>query len=219
MNLLLRPLPKSSVGSKYVMAVTGLLLIGFVLAHMAGNLLIFAGREALNAYAHALEEKPPLLWTARVVLLAVFVLHIVLGIRLTCDNMRARPIRYVCEDTVEANWASRHMLLTGLVLLAFVVYHLLHFTFGSVHPDFVEGDVYHNVVAGFEVWPVSAFYIAAMIALGFHLYHGTWSMLQTLGLSHPRYNGIRNGLAGVLAVIIVIGNISIPVAVLAGLIH
>src|SRR5436305_14768901 len=109
MNLLLRPLPRSSLGTKYVMAVTGLLLIGFVLAHMAGNLLIFAGKDALNAYAHALEERPGLIWAARVILLAVFVVHIVLGVRLTWQNQEARPVRYVCEDTVQANWASRHM--------------------------------------------------------------------------------------------------------------
>src|SRR5437764_358231 len=128
MNLLLRPV-RSSVGSKYVMAVTGLGLTGFVIAHMAGNLLIFRGKAPLNNYAHALESNPGLLWTARLILLAIFLLHIVLGIRLTWQNQAARPVRYVYEDTVQANWASRHMLLTGLVILAFVIYHLLHFTF------------------------------------------------------------------------------------------
>jgi succinate dehydrogenase / fumarate reductase cytochrome b subunit len=131
MNLILRPV-RSSVGSKYVMALTGLALIGFVLAHMAGNLLIYAGPNALNSYAHALKENPGLLWTARTGLLIVFLLHVIIGIRLSLQNSSARPIRYSYEQTMQANWASRHMLLTGMVLLAFVLYHLAQFTFGVV---------------------------------------------------------------------------------------
>ncbi len=131
MKLLPRPV-SSSLGSKYVMAITGLLLIGFVIGHMAGNLLLFAGPDALNSYAHALKERPALLWTARLGLLLVFVVHIVYGIRLTWRNRAARPIPYIREDTLQASWASRHMLLTGLVLLAFVIYHLAHFTLGVV---------------------------------------------------------------------------------------
>jgi succinate dehydrogenase / fumarate reductase cytochrome b subunit len=131
MKLLPRPV-RSSLGSKYVMAITGLLLIGFVLAHMTGNLLVFLGPDAINSYAHALKDKPALLWTARLGLLVVFVVHVVLGIRLTMQNRAARPTPYVYEDTLQASWASRHMLLTGLVLLAFVVYHLAHFTLGVV---------------------------------------------------------------------------------------
>jgi succinate dehydrogenase / fumarate reductase cytochrome b subunit len=133
MKLLPRPV-RSSLGSKYVMAITGLLLIGFVIAHMAGNLLVFAGPDALNAYAHALKDKPALLWTARIGLLLVFVVHVVLGIRLTLQNRAARPTPYAYEDTLSASWAARHMLLTGLVLLAFVIYHLGHFTLGAVVP-------------------------------------------------------------------------------------
>jgi succinate dehydrogenase / fumarate reductase cytochrome b subunit len=131
MKLLPRPV-RSSLGSKYVMAVTGFLLIGFVITHMAGNLLLFAGPDALNSYAHALKDKPALLWTARLILLLIFVVHVVLGIRLTLQNKAARPVPYACEDTLQASWASRHMLLTGLVLLAFVIYHLAHFTLGVV---------------------------------------------------------------------------------------
>src|SRR3954451_9144890 len=133
MNLLLRPV-RTSVGSKYVMALTGLGLIAFVLAHMAGNLLIFAGKAALNNYAHALESNPGLLWSARLGLLAIFLIHVVLGIRLTRQNMDARPVDYVYPDTVQASFASRHMLFTGLLILAFVLYHLLHFTFGVTDP-------------------------------------------------------------------------------------
>jgi succinate dehydrogenase / fumarate reductase cytochrome b subunit len=131
MNLIPRPV-RSSLGAKYVMALTGLALIGFVVAHMTGNLLVYAGQGALNSYAAALKHRPALLWAARLGLLAVFVIHVILGVRLTRQNVQARPVGYVREGTLEANWASRHMLLTGLVLLAFVVYHLAHFTFGVV---------------------------------------------------------------------------------------
>jgi succinate dehydrogenase / fumarate reductase cytochrome b subunit len=221
-----RPLPRSSLGTKYVMAVTGLLLIAFVLAHMAGNLLIFAGREALNGYAHALEDKAPLLWTARIVLLAIFVLHIVLGVRLTRDNMRARPVRYVCENTLQANWASRHMLLTGLVILAFVIYHLLHFTFGVADPSNFKyrlpldpnryRDVSGMVVGGFRQPVVTLAYIVAMTFLALHLYHGATSWFQSLGLNGRGYDKVINWVGPVLALIVLIGNCSIPLAILAG---
>jgi succinate dehydrogenase / fumarate reductase cytochrome b subunit len=235
MNVLLRPLPRSSVGTKYVMAVTGLLLIGFVLAHMAGNLLIFAGKDALNGYGHALEEKPTLLWTARVILLVIFVLHIVLGIRLTRDNIRARPVRYVYEDTVQANWASRHMLLTGLVLLAFVIYHLLHFTIGVTDPSHFkrntaavpmykptdpalqpEYDVAEMVVGGFRQPLVTLAYVVAMVFLALHLWHGASSWFQSLGLNGRGYDKVINWVGPVLALIVLIGNCSIPLAILAG---
>jgi succinate dehydrogenase / fumarate reductase cytochrome b subunit len=137
MSPLVRAL-RSSLGSKYVMALTGLGLIGFVIAHMAGNLLIYLGRDALNSYGAALKAKPALLWAARLGLLGLFVLHVVLGLRLTWQNQLARPTAYVYERSVRSNWASRHMLLTGLVLLAFVVYHLAHFTFGAVKPAVVQ---------------------------------------------------------------------------------
>jgi succinate dehydrogenase / fumarate reductase cytochrome b subunit len=130
MNMLLRPV-RSSLGSKYLMALTGLALIGFVLVHMGGNLLVYAGRDALNSYAANLKAHPAVLWAARAGLLAVFVLHVALGIRLTRQNYLARPVRYQYpDDTLQASWASRHMFLTGMVLLAFVLYHLAHFTFG-----------------------------------------------------------------------------------------
>jgi succinate dehydrogenase / fumarate reductase cytochrome b subunit len=131
MKLLPRP-ATSSLGSKYVMAITGLVLIGFVIGHMSGNLLIFLGPDSLNSYAHALKERPGLLWAVRLILLLIFIVHIWYGVRLTWLNRTARPVRYVYEDTLQASWASRHMFLTGLVLLAFVIYHLAHFTFGAV---------------------------------------------------------------------------------------
>jgi succinate dehydrogenase / fumarate reductase, cytochrome b subunit len=137
MNLLLRPV-RSSLGKKYAMAVTGLLLIGFVVAHMSGNLLIYLGPDALNTYAQALKARPALLWAARLGLLVIFVAHVVLGVVLTLQNNAARPTRYVYEDTLQASWASRHMMLTGLVILAFLLYHLAHFTLGVVKPADVQ---------------------------------------------------------------------------------
>jgi succinate dehydrogenase / fumarate reductase cytochrome b subunit len=239
MNVLLRPV-RSSLGSKYVMALTGLGLIGFVVAHMAGNLLVFAGRDALNSYAEALKNHPGLLWTARVGLLAIFLVHVVLGLRLTRQNQAARPVPYAQEDTVQASWASRHMLLTGLLLLAFVVYHLAHFTFGVVaraevkedgqtvakgyldleekghdpaRPKAERHDVYAMVVYGFRNTWISLSYLAAMVFLWLHLWHGASSWFQSLGINHPRYNGFIRGFGPVLATVLLVGNCSMPLAV------
>jgi succinate dehydrogenase / fumarate reductase cytochrome b subunit len=223
MNLLLQPV-RSSLGSKYVMALTGLALIGFVVVHMAGNLLIYFGRDALNAYAEALRHRPALLWAARLGLLVVFVVHVVLGIRLTRQNSAARPIAYAYEDTLQASWASRHMLLTGLVLLAFVVYHLAHFTFRVVGPqgpptESWEGhDVFQMVVLGFQNPWITLSYLVAMAFLGLHLWHGGSSWFQSLGLEHPRWNALIRGIGPGLAILVVAGNCSIPLAVLLGIV-
>lgn len=203
------------------MAVTGFILFGFVVAHMIGNLQAYLGPEALNAYAVWLREllHGAGLWIARAVLLLSVILHIGSATALTIDNRRARPVGYRRREYDRSTYASRTMVWSGPILLLFIIYHLLHFTFGTVHPSFVEGDVYHNFVAGFQVVPVSIFYIVAMLALGYHLYHGIWSMLQTLGLSHPRYNFLRHGFAGLMTAIVVVGNISFPLAVLTGVIR
>lgn len=183
----------SSLTRQYVMAVTGLGLILFVLLHMAGNLLIFAGRDALNAYAHSLDEHPGLLWLARVLLLIAFAVHILVGIQLTVQDHAARPIPYICWKSLQSSWAARHMLLTGLLVLAFVIYHLLHFTFGVTDPrDFKYAiprdprgfyDLAGMVVGGFSQTPVAVGYIIAQIILGLHLAHGAWSWSQHLGLN------------------------------------
>lgn len=208
---------RSSIGKKVVMAVTGVMLFGFVLGHMAGNLLVYKGPQALNAYADELRRFPALLWGARLGLLAAVALHIWAAASLTLTSWAARPLAYSRRESLQSSYASRTMRWGGVTLLLFIVYHLLHFTFGTVHRSFVPGDVYHNVIAGFRVVSVSTFYILAMLALGLHLYHGVWSMLQTLGLSHPRYNPMRQVLAAAFAVVVVLGNVSIPVAVLTGL--
>ncbi len=211
----------SSVGMKVVMAVTGIIFFGFVCIHMIGNLQVYLGPAAINHYAVFLRElfHGAALWIFRAVLLVSVILHVWAATVLTLDNWRARPVGYRKLRWRESDYASRTMVWGGPIILLFVVYHLMDFTFGNVHPGFVEGDVYHNFITGFRVWPVSLFYIVAMLALGFHLWHGVWSMLQTLGLAHPRYNAWRHVLAAVFAVIVTGGNISFPVAVLTGVLR
>ena len=208
----------STIGRKIVMAVTGVVLFGFVVGHMIGNLQVYIGPESLDAYGRFLREflHGGGLWIVRAVLLVSTLLHIWAAWSLSRTSWSARPVGY--RETVhrESTYASRTMRWSGPILALFVVYHLLHLTIGSVHPAFQEGKVYANVVSGFRVWPVSAFYIAAMLALGLHMYHGVWSMTQTLGLSHPRYDRLRRAGAALFTGLVVAGNISIPVAVLAG---
>jgi succinate dehydrogenase / fumarate reductase cytochrome b subunit len=208
----------STLGRKVVMAVTGLVLVGFVLGHMLGNLQVYLGPEAMNAYAVTLREllHGTGLWVARGVLLLAVVLHVWAAVTLSLESRSARPQGYRVEKHRASTYASRTMIWSGPLLALFIGYHLAHLTFGTLHPEFVEGDVYHNFVSGFSRWPVSLLYIAAMLALGLHLYHGVWSLLQSLGLSHPRWNPLRKACAVGLTAIVVLGNVSFPVSVLAG---
>jgi len=222
---------RSAVGKKAVMAVTGIILFGFVLIHMIGNLKLYEpgdynGQRYLDAYGYFLRHvgEPALpasgaLWIARIVLLAAVLLHIWAAWQLTRMNREARPRRYSKAAKSHTTYASRTMRWGGVIILLFVVYHLLHFTTGTVHPDFQEGAVHHNMIAGFRVWWVSLFYIVAQVALGFHLYHGLWSMFQSLGWNNPRFNHWRGGFAHAFAWIITLGNISFPLAVLTGLVN
>jgi succinate dehydrogenase / fumarate reductase, cytochrome b subunit len=217
---------RSAVGKKAVMAVTGILLFGFVLVHMVGNLKLYEGPQVLNSYAGFLRTvgspaipTSGLLWLARAILLVAVVLHMWAAWQVTMMSRAARPQGYGRRDFVEASYASRTMRWGGVIILLFVVYHLLDLTFGTVNPSFRHGDVYHNVVASFSVWWVAAFYVVAQVALGFHLYHGLWSLFQSLGWNHPRFNGWRRGFATAFAWIITVGNISFPLAVLAGVVH
>ena len=209
---------QASIGKKAIMAVTGLILFTYVLAHLIGNLQIYLGREQINAYAEFLHSKPALLWIARLVLLTVVSLHIVTSIQLWLLKRKARPVGYVKEDDPPAGYASRTMLWSGPIIAAFVVFHILHLTTGSVSLPFRELDVYDNVVNGFRIVPVSIAYIVAMALLCLHLYHGVWSMFQSLGISHPRYTPLLKRLSAIVAIFIAAGNISIPVAVLTGFI-
>ena len=219
---------RTAVGKKAVMAVTGIILFGFVVVHMIGNLKLyergqFHGVPYLDAYGYFLrhmgEPLVPaytLLWIVRSILIVAVVFHIWAAWQVTRISQAARPRDYVSRPKIHTTYAARTMRWGGVIILLFVIYHLLHFTTGTVHPDFQEGNVYHNVVTGFSVWYVSLFYIVAQVALGFHLYHGLWSMFQSLGWNHPRYNHWRNGFAHAFAWIITLGNISFPLAVLAG---
>ena len=211
----------STLGKKVVMAVTGIVLVAFVIAHMIGNLQVFLGPEALNAYSDFLHEflHGGGLWIVRAALLASVALHIWAATSLTLHNREARPVGYRAQRWVESTYASRTMKWSGPLLLLFIIYHLLHFTTGTVHSDYIPGDVYHNFVAGFQVVPVSVFYILAMLCLGLHLYHGVWSGLQTLGLNHPRYNHLRHALSTLVTVAVAGGNITFPLAVLSGFIE
>jgi succinate dehydrogenase / fumarate reductase, cytochrome b subunit len=211
---------QTTVGKKAIMAVTGVLLFLFVVGHLLGNLQIFEGPEKINKYAVFLRSLPALLWTTRIVLLTSVVLHIWSSFELWLLQREARPIGYVKKVNFSSTYASRTMQWSGPILLAFIIWHLLQFTFGAVHPGapFDEHNVYNNVVLGFQVWPVSLFYIIAMSMLCYHLYHGLWSMFQTLGFSHPVYTPILKVLAKLVAIVLAIGYVSIPAAVLAGLI-
>ena len=208
----------STVGKKTVMAVTGAIGLGYLIAHVMGNLLVYRGPTKIDAYAGLLKSNLGLLWAARAILLVAVIAHIVAAFQLTRISQKSRPIAYKRWRPVGSDFASRTMRWTGPIVGIFIVYHLLHFTLGTVHPDFHEGQVYHNVTTGFRVWYVSAFYIVAMLALFGHLYHGAWSMFQSVGLNHPKYNKLVRTLATIITVFVVIGFISIPVAVLLGFI-
>ena len=207
------------------MAITGLIWFGYLVAHLRGNLKIYAGPQFLNDYGGFLRTvgEPlfgfsQLLWVARIILIPAFIVHILAAIQLKTRDNASRPRGYAMRRNLESTWASRTMIWGGLFILLFVIYHVLDFTFGTVNPSFEEGNIYHNVVASFRLWPVALFYVAAMIAVGLHLFHGIWSMFQTLGWNTARSNRLIRNFATFGAVVLTVGNLSIPVAVLAGIV-
>ncbi len=212
---------QSTNGKKAVMAVTGAILLLFVIGHMLGNLQVFEGPARLNAYSRLLHNLGELLWMVRGVLILCVVLHIVAAWQLALRNWSARPVGYEKKKAVNSSYASRTMYWSGPIVLAFLIFHLLEFTAGIIHPEsrFIEGDVYHNVVSGFQVWWVSAWYIFALILLGLHLRHGIWSMFQSVGLNHPRHTPALKQAALWIAILITVGYICIPVSVLVGLVR
>lgn len=214
---------RSTVGSKFVMALTGFILTSFVIAHMLGNLQIYLGPEVLNAYAESLRGMPVLLWGVRIVLLAAVSLHIVSAVRLTRRNRAAREEGYEVLSPQVTSYAARTMFMGGLILAGFVLYHLAHFTFGLTHPEHfalhdAQGrhDVYGMVVMGFRQPLVAFLYILAMVPLMLHLQHGVSSAFQTLGANHPHYNWLLRAIGPAVGILVFIGNVSIPLAVLAG---
>lgn len=211
---------QSTNGKKVVMAVTGVMMFGFVIGHMLGNLQMYEAPEHINAYGHFLHNLGELLWLERGVMLLAIALHILAAVQLALRSNAARPIGYSRKEAINSSYASRTMYWSGPIVLAFIIFHLLQFTAGYLHPhaQFVAGDVYGNVVSGFQVWWVSAWYIIAISLLGFHLSHGLYSMFQSVGLAHPRITPLLKKAAGAAATLIVLGYISIPISVLLGFI-
>ena len=219
-------LTHSLVGKKILMAVTGVVLLAFVLGHMLGNLKVFQGPEHFNAYGEGLRTlgaplfgRGQLLWLVRLVLLAAAGLHIWAAYAVTRASWAARPQAYHELQLVETTYAARTIRWSAVLILLFVIYHLLDLTFGSVNPSFIPGDVYHNVVASFRRVPVAVAYVVTMGALALHLYHGVYSGCQTLGANHPRYNHLRRGIALVLSLVVAGGFLAVPVAVLTGVVR
>ncbi len=217
---------RSSIGKKAVMAVTGLILFGWIFLHMVGNLKLYTGAVHMNEYAHFLKAigapavpESGVLWVMRLLLLACVVFHIHAAYALTRMSVAARPIGYRERQHVKASYASRTMRWGGVIVLLFIIYHVLHLTTGHTHHDFVKDDAYGNVVKGFQVWWVAAFYIIANLALGLHLYHGVWAMFGSVGLINPRIESWRRTFATAFALVITIANISFPLAVLTGIVR
>ena len=215
----------ATIGKKAVMAVTGVILFGFVVGHLVGNLQIYAGADKVNHYAKFLHSMPGPLWGARIALLVSVVLHVWASFELWLLKREARPVAYKKRANLSSSYASRTMLWSGPIIAAFVIYHLLHFTFGTVLPGGLarlpdgDVDVYRNLITGFSQPLVSLFYVVAVTLLGVHLYHGLWSMFQSLGVSHPKYTPRFKQFAAAASVLITVGNISIPVSVLAGIVR
>jgi len=224
----------TAVGKKYVMAITGIIGIGFVVVHMIGNLKVYLGTVTENGqqvydidvYGEYLRDllvpilpRTYALWGLRILLIAAVILHIHAAYTLTVMNRRARPVKYQSpRDYQVANFASRTMRWTGIIVALFIIWHLADLTWGWANPDFVRGNVYRNLDASLSRVPVAILYIVANIALGIHLFHGTWSLFQSMGWNNPKFNQWRKGLAAGIATIIVVGNVSFPIMTLAGVI-
>lgn len=218
---------RSSIGKKALMAVTGLIWIGYVALHMYGNLKVFQGGAHFNEYAEGLRTLGApifgylhLLTLARIVLVAAIVIHIWAAYSLFVMAREARPKSYASRRVVQANYASLTMRYGGVVILLFVLFHLAHLTWGisPVHPDYIRGDAYHNLIVGFRSLPVVILYLIALAALGFHLFHGTWSMFQTMGFNNSDWDGLFRALAWVVAILVPVGFALVPLAIQFGFI-
>lgn len=210
----------SSVGKKVIMAVTGLIMVAYLITHVLANLLVFQGPANINAYSAFLHGTGGALWAARAVLLAALVLHVVAAVQLASRRYEARPMGYPGgREPQVSTWASRSIRWGGALILAFLIYHILHFTIGSAHPEFIEGDPYHNVATGFGNPLVVVLYLIAMALVGLHLYHGVWSSGRSLGVSPPSPHPLRRTIALVLALLMWLGFSVIPLAVYAGVVR
>jgi succinate dehydrogenase / fumarate reductase cytochrome b subunit len=211
----------TTIGKKAVLAITGIVLFGFVIGHMLGNLQLFLGPDQLNGYAKHLRDLGPLLWLVRLVLLASVLAHIWISMTLVLRSAKARSVGYRVKKNTTTSYAALTMKITGPIVLLFIIYHIAHFTVPGVpmaHYQHSHTDVYANVVHGFSVPWVAAVYIVAQVLIGYHLYHGAWSLFQSLGWNHPKYNEKKRLVAQTIAMFVVFGNISMPLAVVAGLV-
>jgi succinate dehydrogenase / fumarate reductase, cytochrome b subunit len=216
----LRLLWNLAIGKKIVMAVTGLIWVAYLITHVLANLLVFQGPNKINAYSAFLHGTGGALWAARLVLIAALVFHIVAAIQLAGRRHEARPVGYAGgREPQISTWASRSIRWGGAVILLFLVFHLLHFTVGTAHPSFIEGDPYHNVATGFRSLPIVVLYLIAMGAVGLHLYHGIWSSGRSLGMSPPSPQPLRRTVALALALLVWLGFTVIPIAVYAGVVR
>jgi succinate dehydrogenase / fumarate reductase cytochrome b subunit len=220
---------RSTIGKKVIMAVTGLILVIFVIGHMAGNLQVFISPAKMNTYAAFLQSLGELLWLARLGLLAAVLLHILMAWQLTQISRKARPVSYTVRQPQVSTLASRTMRWGGVLLLVFIVFHILHFTTGTVfpmasqpdalYPAFTHGNVYGNVISAFRVWWVTLFYVVAMLFLMLHLFHGAWSSLRTLGLAKPSPHPLHRRVSTAIALVVWLGFTAVPVAVFFGVIR
>jgi succinate dehydrogenase / fumarate reductase cytochrome b subunit len=210
----------SSVGKKIVMGATGLIMVGYLVLHMAGNLQLFLGREVLNRYAELLHTSEELLWILRLVLIASVTLHAIAAYQLTVRDRSARPVGYKKHERQSSTIGSRVMRWGGVLILVFIPLHLLNFTTGGWHPMFEHGDVYGNLVYAFEQWPLlAAFYVIVMVFVGLHLYHGAWAMLRTLGVAKPSADPLQRKFVSLLAWIVAVGFVAVPAAIVLGLVR
>ena len=207
---------RTAIGKKVVMALSGLFLVGWLTAHLSGNLLVFRGPEAMNGYAKFLHSQPPLLWSVRILLIGAVLAHVTAAVQLTLQARKSRPVGYAKREPQVSTLASRTIRWGGALILVFLVYHLLHFTTGTVHPDFNAEDVHANIATGLASPLVALFYLLAMAAIGAHFYHGLWSSVRSLGLAPPATNPFRRRLAAGFAIIVWLGFTAIPLAALIG---
>jgi succinate dehydrogenase / fumarate reductase cytochrome b subunit len=213
----LRTLWESTVGKKAVMAVTGIIMILYLLAHVSGNLLIFGGPESINGYAALLHRTLPLLWFVRTVLLVSIILHILAGYQLTRRSWAARPVAYQKRVPQASTWASRSMRTGGVAIALFVTFHILHLTTGTIQPaPYEEGQVFDAVVGGFRIWWVVVLDVIAMAVVGLHVFHGAWASFRTMGVSRPSPNPLFRSVATIVAGALWIGFTLVPVAIAAG---
>jgi succinate dehydrogenase cytochrome b subunit len=209
---------RASIGKKVVMAISGVIMFGYLIGHVLGNLQFFAGADKINAYAEFLHHSPGILWGTRAILIVSLIAHVTAAVQLYAQKNAARPQKYAKWSRRTSSLPSRWMLWTGFAILFFVVYHIMHFTLGvrAVHPTYVEGDVYQNVLTAFQTPYVAAIYIVAMALLAAHLFHGLYSMFQSFGVAHPGWTPRIKAFAIIFSLVLAAAFAVIPIAIIAG---